>query len=706
MNLFLNAVLSFAATAALTFPAAPPPAASARGAAHVWPVASDDIEAGLDQATLDYIRPGLVIKVNSVTIGADRKPVVDLTITDSLNQPLDRLGQVTPGAISASFVLSWLDPVTNNYTSYITRTETAPANAPHPGATAVQATADSGGTWTALESGHYTYKFGNALPASFDPAKTHTLGIYATRNLTDILGKNYFANAEYDFRPDGGQVTYIWDEIRNSSCNQCHDPLQAHGGSRQDVKLCVLCHSPQSSDSATGNTVDFKVMIHKIHYGSSLPSVKAGAPYQIWGFGNAVQDFSTVVFPQDIRNCGPACHEGKDPKDRPAQSDRWYTAPTRSSCGSCHDDIDWTTGAGHPGGAQLNDAACSRCHIPASGEEYDASVQGAHTVPYKSAQLKGLVAAIVSVSNTKPGQRPTAVFSVKNGDGTPVDATRLTTFAPILGGPTVSYNTAIRESGVATGTNAGTYDPATGLTSYTFRAAVPADATGTWTVSADIYRNATIHRASGGPDITLREAAFNPIKYAAVTDPQPVPRRTVVTTQQCDVCHDRLAAHGDQRQNTDECVICHNPTATDTAQRPAAANPPEGIDFPRLIHRIHKGEELTQEYTVYGFGGSKNTFNEVRFPGDLRNCAKCHAGTSYTLPLPAGIQPAVTPRDYFSPQGPATVACLGCHDDQASAAHAFLNQTNFGNPSGPSIEACATCHGRGAQFDVVAVHAR
>src|SRR5437016_9886994 len=74
-----------------------------------------------------YIRPGLKIKVNSVKIGTDRKPVVDLTITDNFDQPLDRNGKVTPGAISISFICSWYNPSTPQYTSYVTRTATAAA---------------------------------------------------------------------------------------------------------------------------------------------------------------------------------------------------------------------------------------------------------------------------------------------------------------------------------------------------------------------------------------------------------------------------------------------------------------------------------------------------------------------------------------------------------------------------------------------------
>ena len=42
---------------------------------------------------------------DSVSIPADRKPVVEVSFVDDFNQPLDRAGQVTPGAISMSFIL-------------------------------------------------------------------------------------------------------------------------------------------------------------------------------------------------------------------------------------------------------------------------------------------------------------------------------------------------------------------------------------------------------------------------------------------------------------------------------------------------------------------------------------------------------------------------------------------------------------------------
>jgi OmcA/MtrC family decaheme c-type cytochrome len=706
-----RAVFAIFAVALLAFPMLATDARK-RAAAPLQPrYASTQVEAYLTASDVAFIRPGLKIKVNSITIGADRKPVIDVSLTDDLDQPLDRLGKTTPGPISLSFVLAWYDPVTRQYTSYATRTQTSPADSPHPGVTATQA-GTIAGTFTDFETGHARFTSTTVLPSGFDQTKTHTLGIYASRNLTAVpgidsaLAKNYFANVEYDFRPDGAAIAAgnSWDKMRDSStCLNCHDTqsaLNAHGGSRRDIKLCVLCHQPQTTDPDTGNTVDMKVMAHKIHSGKTLPSVIAGKPYQIIGNAQSLHDFSTVGYPQDIRNCA-TCHEGSVAANKGAQSTVWFTNPGREACGSCHDDINWVTGANHPAGAQADDKACASCHQP-EGVEFDASIKGAHTVPFKSKQLKGLNATVVSVTDMAAGKHPTAVFKLTNNDGTAVDGTKLATFSPILAGPSSSYSKYYRENAITKGV----FSAAAGTTSYTFTAALPADASGTWTISADFRRNASLKRGDGKADIAIQESTLNPIKYVAVTGPV-TPRRTSVTTAQCNQCHDKLATHGGQRSNIEECVICHNPTEGDQSLRPASLGPAESISFQRMVHRIHTGDNMTQDYTVIGFGGSTNNFNEVRFPGDTRNCAKCHASTAaYTLPLQqTNIASVTTLRDYFTPHGPATAACLGCHDNKDAAAHAFLNTATFPGSTIPA-EACATCHGTGKDHSVEKAHAR
>jgi OmcA/MtrC family decaheme c-type cytochrome len=189
----------------------------------------------------------------------------------------------------------------------------------------------------------------------------------------------------------------------------------------------------------------------------------------------------------------------------------------------------------------------------------------------------------------------------------------------------------------------------------------------------------------------------------------------VVDLAKCDACHYRLAttfSHGGQRIAIQLCVMCHNPNASDTARRPAdgSANPPESISFQRMIHRIHSGEEMTQQYTIYGFASAPpypaNSFNEVTYPGDRRNCVRCHTNMNTAgLPTAPGTLPVVTQRDYFSPRGPGTAGCTGCHDDSNTAAHAYIYTTTFPGSTTPA-EACGTCHGTNADWSPTKVHAR
>src|SRR3954454_12804754 len=90
--MFALVMLPLAASAA-TRRAVTPPASTSPAPATTSRYTPSQVEAYLSDDGIAYIRPGFHIKVNSVTIGTDRKPVLDLSFTDDLNQPLDRLGQ-------------------------------------------------------------------------------------------------------------------------------------------------------------------------------------------------------------------------------------------------------------------------------------------------------------------------------------------------------------------------------------------------------------------------------------------------------------------------------------------------------------------------------------------------------------------------------------------------------------------------------------
>lgn len=703
MSLFSRGLALFASSVGvLLLPSStsvpgPPPVRGEPNLSHGVEYTPLDKEYYLAADEVGWIRPGVKVAILGVTnVAPGKKPVVEISLTDSLDQPLDRLGAVTPGPATPGFVLARWDPDSRTYFAYTTRTRNG----------VTDPSTDQNGTWAELEMGHYKYTFGTTLGADFDVTKMLTLGVQARRVMpAEVLdGKTYYAdNVFKDFRADGGAVSPVWDKINTqTACNNCHNPLALHGGQRRSVRLCVLCHQPQHSLSNTGESFDLKVMIHRIHRGENLPSVKAGKPFLL----TSTDDYSTVALPQDIRNCA-SCHEGTDPAKKPTQSDVWYTRPSRAACGSCHDDVNWATGEGHKAGAQADDSKCASCHAPVGDQEWDASVKGAHTVPDKSKQLKGLNAEIVSVDQVAPGKKPVVTFKLTNGDGSILDPKTFGSNLNIdLGGPTSDYTLfpVIRERA-----DGATFNGTVGV--YTFTNAIPADASGTWTFAIECRRTVPLAKADG-TTINYNEGAFNPIKYVSVTGGAAKPRRTLVALANCNKCHNRLASlfsHGGTRINLELCVMCHNPNHSDVARRPASAGKPESGAFKRMIHRIHSGENLTQDYTIYGFGSTPNNFNEIRFPGDRRDCLTCHVSVSgkpvYALPVTADAVPVVTQRDHFSPQGPGTAACLGCHDNRDAAAHAYLMTVTFPGDSGPT-EACGTCHGTGKDWAVEKVHAR
>ena len=88
-----------------------------------------------------------------------------------------------------------------HYTAYTTRDADEPDHRRHRDA------GRSGhrrrGGLTDLELGHATYRFRTVLPAGFDRDEDAHARRSTRRATTNaIVGKNYFANVEYDFRPD------------------------------------------------------------------------------------------------------------------------------------------------------------------------------------------------------------------------------------------------------------------------------------------------------------------------------------------------------------------------------------------------------------------------------------------------------------------------------------------------------------------------
>lgn len=641
----------------------------------------------LSEPEANFIRPGLTLKILSAEIATDGTIRTRFKITDRAGQPLDRLGIETPGVVATSFLIGVIPNGQMQYTSYITRTQTSPIT----NRSATQAAADAGGRYEKVGDGEYTYTFTTRAPQGHDRTATHTVGIYSSRNLTEFELGTQYADEVFNFVPGGGALRNVRNIVKTETCNKCHDPLSAHGGARRKVELCNICHTPQTTDPDTGNTVDMPVMVHKIHMGKNLPSVVAGKPYEIIGFGQNKFDFSGVGFPSDVREC-QVCHDsGSVSADIPNGPGAWLK-PNRAACGACHDNVNFASGENHANLPQVSDNQCSTCHIPKGELDFDVSILGAHLVATKSASLPGTVLQVVSVEDGSAGKRPTVVFSVKNKAGEPIPPSQMTRLAIVLAGPTSDYTTYVSED-VRTAQVG-----ADGNAVWTMQATIPATAKGSFTVGLEGYRNVTLLPGTAKA-VTVRDAADNVVRHFSVDGSPVAPRRTVVSIAKCNNCHTNLSLHGGNRDRIEQCVLCHNPATTDVARRPATAGPAQGIDFALMIHRIHTGEELSRPFDVYGNGNVRHDYKEVLYPGDRRNCAACHVNGSENLPLREDLSPVTDPRGLITTMGPTTAACVGCHDARPAAAHAAGNANAIG-------ESCAVCHGPNADFAVSRAHAR
>ena len=633
-----------------------------------------------DPQLVNFVRPGLVVTILSAEISTDGVIKTRFKLADPKGLPLDRLGVTTPGPISTSFIASYVPADKPQYVAYTTRTQTGAVSG-----TVTQASSDTGGTYEQVGEGEYVYTFRTRAPSGYDRTATHTIGIYSTRNLTEFdMGFNRI-DAVFNFRPDGGQVTKVRDVVKTDTCNnKCHDPLALHGGSRQKVELCILCHYPGVIDPDTGNTVDLKVMVHKIHNGADLTK----QPYQIIGFGGSVHDYSNVVIPSDARRC-TFCH---DQNTDAAQKEAWLK-PTRETCGSCHDDINWATGEGHLGLPQISDNQCAGCHIPEGEIEFDASIIGAHTIPEDSKNLPGTVFEINEVTNAKAGMAPSVTFTLKDKKGNPLEASKMGRLALVLAGPTSDYAQYVSED-ARTASAQGN-----GMHTYAFKAVIPAGSTGSWSVGIEGYQNITLYPGTG-VETAVRDAGDNVVKTFSLDGSEPAHRRHVVSIQNCNECHAKLRLHGNNRNQVVQCVLCHAPNTTDAARRPADQKPDEGIQLAHMIHKIHTGHEIEdEEYTIYGFGNTPHNYNHVGFPGDRRNCAKCHMNNSQQVPLERTLLPVQDPRGLISPMQPTAAACLGCHTSIDAASHALVNTSTLG-------ESCGACHSPDREFSVDKSHAR
>ena len=688
-----------------------------------------DKEFYLTPEQLIFIRPGLDIEIVDVVLPADMQLEVTYTIKDPAGLPLEHDGITTPGPVDMRFTLANI-PMGEEQKVRLAYERIS-----------------RNGTLTQLAPGTYQYKFDYVYDADMDTTNTLVLG--GRRDLREFELDRYADNAVQNWVPSGLFDAVPRDIVTTDTCNRCHDPLQLHGRWQQpqtctqchnptgNTRWDELIHAVHAAGEAGGH--DFSAVTYPAplnacetcHTGGTptenFPLVASPNPVPVcdmsglgasmleWGeldsfeihmdtadgplfaassgagstmTGKWVRDDTTFVLVDKasgetlqtlyvnttVFGCvsnAPGTFRG----EAGAQHTNWLDHPSRVVCGACHSDIDFENGVGHI--AQQTDDNCGNCHVPYTGNEFDRSIKGAHTELYKSSQLPGVIVEFLEVTNSGPGERPTVTFSVSSKNG-PLNPAAMNRLRFKLSGPNEDFSFYVSE-------DVENYIQVGDNWAYTFEAALPEDAEGSYTISVEARNLVDVD--FGNEVSEERDTAENPQLAFAVTDESAMWRRTVVDDYNCENCHSNLAFHGGNRHDPDYCGVCHMPQALDRDGE-------QTIALKYMVHSIHRGAELEN-----GFAIGSHDYSEIEYPGDLRNCDACHTGNSQQIPLSAGALPTITPQAWWSPMQPQAAACLSCHDGDDAAVHAYTNTSFFG-------ESCSTCHGEGKSAAVDKVHAQ
>lgn len=369
---------------------------------------------------------------------------VKFVVTGSGGKPIEGVGDV-------SFNIAKLVPPSagessSRWVPYIWRKEVVQSAGgwPQPrGAAADQGYLESNGTLTVNKDRSYTYRFATNISRIRTPVGGTPIPYERNRlhRVTLMLGEQTgpTATAHFDFVPDGSRAQETRNIVPTQACRSCHGVFFGRHSNRLTVESCATCHAPGSRDAQSGESLDLKVMIHKIHAGAVLASIPGpdgkvfddpdtpanesadNGSYALWGAGQRKYEWSKAEFPAVVENC-TKCHQGMG-----RERDNWKTVPSRAACGSCHDTVNFATGANHEGGPQTNDAICAGCHVPSRSEN---SVTSAHEWFTKDPRNIPEFKVILTVSRPAnrryfvAGESP-VVTVVLTEKGTPIDHTTM-----------------------------------------------------------------------------------------------------------------------------------------------------------------------------------------------------------------------------------------------------------------------------------------
>ena len=626
--------------------------------------------------------------------------------------------------------------------------------------------------------GYYTYTFKTDIKditqtngVVFEPTRTHRIAIQLSYK--NAAGATVLVNPSFDFTIDAnGKSVAVTDPSKTrkmvdvASCNNCHQKLALHGGGRVDTQFCVMCHNPGTTDANSGNVLNLATMVHKIHAGKLLYSQLAtgGEDYTIWGYQDSKNSYADVGFPQDLRNCS-VCHSGANPAT--PQGDNWKTKPSKEACLTCHANKPGSTWESvhkvvavvrYGSTAQataLKNSDCADCHkvgSTISPERVHFNQVQANAAKYKM--------NIESVAFNDTADHKARSVTVKyflsdptNGNAAYklVTADCASATVPTCGNTTkfgnlrfyLAYQNMVGQLDAVTEYSAYN-NGGSSANAYAYKGTN--DGSNHYTLSIPVPDDSATAKAKGTARVVSIGQVKEPMLSAtASTDPRPEavpavlvntlvqhayqelaltgtlqPRRTIVATEKCNVCHGALGAtsgsntlpnafHSGGRNMVEACVTCHD------ANRASSSNMMtngmalyESFQFKRMIHGIHGNAKRLYPFTHgNALVGSFNMDGTSKTGGaSLTDSCGRVIGTTGVCLTPLGTVPALSSVENFAAEvayPDASLNCNACHvnnsykTDQSPLGSVVFMGTGVTDPNGwlvisPKAATCTACH--------------
>lgn len=520
------------------------------------------------------------------------------------------------------------------------------------------------GVWTDFGNGFYDYQ----TQFSVNDANGVEYSADATQRLVVKVGGDALpdgtalpvVNTFVDFTPPNSDPHYTRLIAATESCESCHTDLGSvrHGGRYTELETCTVCHA----DNRISNPANvLSGLAHSAHGQSELAN---------------------------FLNC-ETCHTGGEALP---ESDNWALFPSQLACGSCHSNIDFVAGVGHP--AQADNSNCVACHNPDWTRSAHLQTAKADALGQFSATIESItfdpaaasLSIVVNLSNPVTGE------ALSSPDQLPyVNDLRL--YANW--GTSFDYSTTsapnIRLESLTPDTVLGPGQYQYTLPGLTIPPGTEADQGGAVAMQGRICR-------SGDTLVPCEDANAQTTPIASFTEFFTVgtgtARRDVVSNETCGSCHgdQQLNFHGARNDLSQQCQLCHNGqmVATAGADNVSATN----ANYSHMIHAIHTGQRAGYEELVY--------------PAPVGNCRQCHIsgdeGDSFALPLLTSLPPMALDDGTFTSLEAAT--CAVCHSSASAQGHMTQQGAVFGGDFDMAAgdKGCATCHGPGRSYDVAPAH--